>query len=109
MSDFDTNENVGNPVYYEEKHLDLNKNTEQKETSPVISFGEWIWSCLLMFIPAVGLVFSIIWIVNRDENPTKRNFAKAVLTIKAILAIFCVIFYILFAIIYAAMLISALG
>lgn len=55
---------------------------EQEES---ISFGNWVGSLLLPFIPLVGpiinLVMMLVWAFGSDTSKTKRNWARASLIV----------------------------
>lgn len=65
-----------------------NKGKKKKEKAeapvggynwPVISIGQWLVTLLLTAIPIVNLVYILKTILNKDENPTKKNYLITVL------------------------------
>lgn len=48
-------------------------------TSSPVKVGEWIWTILIASIPLVGLIMLFVWAFSAGENPSKANWAKAML------------------------------
>lgn len=70
-------------------------NTNNETTEKTVSFGNWMGSMLLMFIPVIGifiyLVMMFVWAFGSDTPPSKRNWARAsliVMIISIVLLIF---------------------
>lgn len=63
-----------------------------KITAEVISFGEWVWSLLLCFVPLVNLIMLIIWSTTSETNPNKQNFARAMLIWTVVGIVFSIVF-----------------
>lgn len=63
------------------------------DIAPVISTGGWIGTLLLMFIPIVNIILLIVWAASSDENPNRRNFARAYLVMMLVSIILGVIFF----------------
>lgn len=74
-------------------------NMENDQTAPVLSTKDWIVTLLITFIPLVGLIMLFVWGFGTDENPNKRNWAKAMLVWYAIATVF---FTLLWVTIFAA-------
>lgn len=63
-----------------------NENIEQSvasstiiSTSSPVKVGEWVWTVLIASIPLVGLIMLFVWAFSEAENPSKANWAKAML------------------------------
>lgn len=54
------------------------------QTAEVVSFSEWIWALIIAAIPLVNLLAYAIWAFGEDTNPSKANWAKATLTLLAV-------------------------
>ena len=54
---------------------------EKISTSPpsVIKTGEWMWTLLIASIPLIGIIMMFVWAFSAGENPSKANWAKAIL------------------------------
>jgi hypothetical protein len=48
-------------------------------TSSPVKVGEWVWTILIASIPLVGLIMLFVWAFSQAENPSKANWAKAML------------------------------
>lgn len=74
-------------------------NYTPKKDEPV-SFGNWIGSMLLPFIPIVGslvyLVMLIIWSCSSEINESKRNWARASLVISLVSTVLMIVLVIVF-------------
>jgi heme/copper-type cytochrome/quinol oxidase subunit 2 len=71
-----------------------NLNSSNSNNSP-ISFGDWMLTFFVLFIPVVNLVMLAVWALGSSTNPSKANFAKAALVwtlISAVLTFVLVIF-----------------
>jgi len=70
------------PAYTTVRTVDLNSNQEP------VSFGNWLGTYLLLFIPCVGgLVFFVmllVWALDKNAAESKRNWARATLVYMAI-------------------------
>ena len=60
------------PVYEE-------KQDENK--AEILSVWDYLLLLILMAIPVVNIIVCILWIVGKNGNPNRRNFAKAWLII----------------------------
>lgn len=58
--------------------MDMNAQRNPFE-SPIISLGEWVLTLFIAAIPIVGFVMLFVWGFSAESNPTKANFAKAML------------------------------
>jgi hypothetical protein len=72
------------------------RSTEKKEVVPeenekTISFGSWVATMLLPFIPFIGifvyLVMMCIWAFGSDTPKTKKNWARASLVVGVVVFI----------------------
>ena len=62
----------------------------------VISYGEWMWSMLVMYIPVVNIVFFIIWGITNANIPTnKKNWAIARFIESIIWTVLFILFFIM--------------
>lgn len=77
-------------------------NTQQDEVNTAtneknISFGNWLGSMLLPFIPFVGIfvyiVMLFVWAFGNDTPPSKKNWARATLIITAVSIILLIIMF----------------
>lgn len=53
----------------------------QFESATVVSLGEWLVTMLIMIVPILNIVMLIVWASDRNINPNKANWSKAVLII----------------------------
>lgn len=77
---------------------DQNPHLEKREPEKlvsVISVSEWIWSYILMMTPFIGFIVTIIWALDKSTNQSKRNMAKAILIVKAIMIGIYILLFIL--------------
>jgi uncharacterized membrane protein YvbJ len=78
--------------------MDTNQGVQEQDKEKTISFGSWLLTMLIPFIPVVGLfaypVLLLVWAFSNDTPPTKKNWARATLVI---ILICVVIFIMLFA------------
>lgn len=83
-----------NNTYQKESQID-NVNEKKEEQKP-ISFGNWMGSLILPFIPLVGpiiyLVMLFIWSFGSDTNQSKKNWARAQLIVTIISVVLVVYF-----------------
>lgn len=57
-----------------------NEFAEEKRTdnrADVLSVGDYLLMLILAAIPIVNIVVCILWIIGKNGNPNRRNFAKA--------------------------------
>lgn len=47
--------------------------------SPPVSTGDWFVTMLLLAIPIVNIIMLLVWAFGGGTNPSKSNYAKAVL------------------------------
>jgi hypothetical protein len=62
---------------------------------PAVSLGNWIFTLILTAIPLVGFILLLVWAFDGSTNPSKKNYARAVL----ILALIGVILWVVFGVI----------
>ena len=55
-----------------------------QQSYPPVGVGEYIVMMILSGIPIVGLILLISWAFGSQVNPSKRNFARAVLILAVI-------------------------
>ncbi len=48
---------------------------EDKTTKPM-TFGGWLWSLIVMWIPIVGFIFILVWSFSSGTNKSKQSFAR---------------------------------
>jgi len=48
-------------------------------TSPVVGVGDWVLTILVASIPIVNIIVLLIWAFGSGTNPSKANWAKAML------------------------------
>ncbi len=62
-----------------EKELSRQEREEEKEQdlAEPLSMGAYLLIGLILCIPIVNLIVPIIWILNQNSNPNRRNLAKA--------------------------------
>lgn len=80
------------PHDYENK-AELSNSGDLDKT---MSFGEWMLTLLLTYIPIVNIIMLIIWSIDAKTNPNKKHFAWATLVFMAIGVVVSVIFSTLF-------------
>lgn len=49
--------------------------------APIMSFGEWFGTLLIMIIPILNFIMLIVWMSESYTNPNKVNWAKATLVL----------------------------
>lgn len=59
--------------------------------SEIVSVGEWIVSNIILMIPIVGIVMMFVWAFSSHGKASKRNWARAMLILVAILIIVSII------------------
>ena len=62
----------------------------------VMSTGEWMITLLITAIPIVGFIMLFVWAFGSNENPTKANWAKAMLLWFVIIIGISILFTLLF-------------
>lgn len=67
-------------------------NRIENDTAPVMSFGDWLVTMLIMIVPILNLVMLFIWATDRLTNPNKANWAKATLVIIAVQVVLAMFF-----------------
>ena len=72
----------------------------ENQQANVVSTKDWVITLLISFIPLVGFIMLFIWGFGSNENPNKANWAKAMLIW---FAIGCVLFFILWVTVIAAL------
>ncbi|MEO6053171.1 MAG: hypothetical protein ABIP97_04090 [Chthoniobacterales bacterium] len=61
----------------------MNTPTENQE----ITVGQWIITFILQAIPIVGIVMIIIWAIGNNVPVSKRNYARAILILLAVVIV----------------------
>lgn len=64
----------------------------QTDSAPVMSFGEWLVTLLIMVVPLLNVIMIIIWAADSNTNPNKANWARATLVIIGIQIILAMFF-----------------
>lgn len=64
----------------------------QEEPAPIMTFGDWLVTLLIMIVPLLNIIMLIIWATDRFTNPSKSNWAKAYLVIIGIQIIIAMFF-----------------
>lgn len=54
------------------------------EVAPVLGLGSYILMMIIAGIPIVGFIMLLVWAFGSNENPNKKNYARAVLLIGVI-------------------------
>ncbi len=49
------------------------------EVAPVLGLGSYILMMIVGGIPIVGFIMLLVWAFSSNENPNKKNYARAVL------------------------------
>ncbi len=73
----------GMPLEKEPPREERAEEKEQNLAEP-LSMGAYLLIGLILCIPIVNLIVPIIWILNKGENPNRRNLAKAWLVFAAV-------------------------
>ncbi len=65
-----------------EKWVDMESAEKQEEKvqekkSDILSMGDYLLILILMAIPVVNFIVCLFWILGKNGNPNRRNFAKA--------------------------------
>lgn len=63
--------------------------------APVLGMGSYIGMILLSGIPMVGFILLLVWAFSSNENPNKKNYARAVLLLTVISSVLFVIIYVI--------------
>lgn len=63
----------------------------QQDTTPM-TVGQYLITFLITCIPLVGLIMLFVWAFGSDTNINKRNYARAMLIVAAILVVLNIIF-----------------
>ncbi|WP_313132010.1 hypothetical protein [Anaerocolumna sp.] len=73
-----------------------NQEVQEQDKEKTISFGNWLLSMLVPFIPFVGIfaypVLLLVWAFSNDTPPSKKNWARASLVVILISIVLLVIF-----------------
>ena len=51
----------------------------QQPMEPVVGVGDWFVSILITSIPIVNIILLFVWAFGSNTNPSKANWAKAML------------------------------
>jgi hypothetical protein len=68
----------------------------ENQDNQVIKTGDWVLTLLICAIPIVGFIMLFVWAFGGGTNPSKANWAKAILIWIAIGLFFGIFFLILF-------------
>jgi len=69
---------------------------ENETSSPVVSIGDWVLTCLITAIPVVGFVMLFVWAFSGSTNPSKANWAKATLIWFAVVIVLYIFIFAIF-------------
>ena len=64
-----------------EQIVNPEQHTHKGEMAPVMSFGEWFGTLLILLIPILNIIMLIVWITEPNTNPNKVNWVKATLVL----------------------------
>lgn len=69
----------GMPLEREEPRREETVKEERRmeDQAEVLSMGDYLLMLILLAIPVVNFIVCILWIVGKNGNPNRRNFAKA--------------------------------
>ena len=76
-------------------------NPEYAKQQSVVSIGEWVITFILMAIPVVNFVMIFVWAFGGGTSASKANWAKAILIFWLIGIVLAVIFWSVFAALFA--------
>lgn len=79
--------------------MDTPRNAYDGLEEPV-SIGEWVILYLIMMVPCVNIIMLFVWAFGKNEKKSKSNYCKVQLII---MAIFIVLYIIMFVVFGAAM------
>ena len=57
------------------------EESKSQNQGAVLSMWDYVLMMILMAIPVVNIVVCILWIISKNGNPNRRNFAKAWLVV----------------------------
>ncbi len=79
------------------RQLDLTENQNK-----IMTVKEWLITYLILLIPVGNIIFLFIWAFgDSNDNPTRKNWAKAMLIWMAIVLVLYIIFLIFFMLFFA--------
>ena len=58
------------------------------EQSNHMSVGNWFWTIFISGLPLIGLIMLFVWGFSSETDPSKKNWAKAMLLFQLIALIF---------------------
>ncbi len=67
----------GMPLEKEEAFREETINENDNNKAEVLSMWDYLVMLILMAIPVVNIVVCILWIIGKNGNPNRKNFAKA--------------------------------
>ena len=53
------------------------KDEKKEEKGDVLSVWDYLLMLIILAIPVVNIIVCIFWIIGKNGNPNRRNFAKA--------------------------------
>ena len=59
-------------------------NHYDTDSAPIMSIGDWIITFFLVSIPVLNVIMLIMWVVDKNANPNRRNWAIATLVLIAL-------------------------
>ncbi len=69
-----------------------NPHYNQAPPVPPVTFGDWLLSIFLMFIPCINIAALVYWALSSTTNPSKQNLARALLLCVPISIIILLVF-----------------
>lgn len=67
-----------------EKEEPVREERREENQAEVLSMGDYLLMFIILAIPVVNFIVCILWIISGNNNPNKRNFAKAWMVIAVI-------------------------
>lgn len=67
----------GMPLEKEREEWKEENKQEERNLAEPLSVGAYLLVGILLLIPVVNIIVPIIWILNKNGNPNRRNLAKA--------------------------------
>lgn len=58
-----------------------------------VKVSDWVWSNMVVAIPIIGFMMLLVWAFSSKTNPSKSNWAKAMLILMIISMLLMIIMY----------------
>jgi hypothetical protein len=68
-----------------------------------VSFGDWMLTILLMFIPCVNIIMMFVWAFGSSTKKSKSNFFKAALVWYLIVIVLTIVAVVAFGVSFASL------